>query len=325
MSTVYIRLTSHGAGVLQRAPELERLIARATTTARVDNWRADAFRALAADGVSVPAIGAVALRAAVAASGGAPGRAEPPVDAWVCVATPVHFVAGMTSVSLTEDGVLHLDAAEALALAEDFNRVFGGAGARLVANPAAGMLCVFDAHFDVATCDPADLVGGEVFAYQPPGRDAPRLRRLMSEIEMWLFDHAANRIRTAAGRLPVTALWLWGGGGVLTSTPQVQGWTSGRDPLFSALGALSAPGARQAGVAVIEEQPGSAAWAQAQDRWLAPAVVALQDGRIERLDLSAGQRRFSVTRRFGLRFWRRARPWWESFELEVEGKTAHGI
>jgi len=50
---------------------------------------------------------------------------------------------------------------------------------------------------------------------------------------------------------------------------------------------------------------------------LAPAAVALHAGRISRLDLSAGGRRFSVGRGPNLRFWRRPRPWWESFDVDT--------
>jgi hypothetical protein len=45
----------------------------------------------------------------------------------------------------------------------------------------------------------------------------PALRRLGAEIEMWLHDHAVNDARGRRGEPPVTALWLWGGGGPAAS------------------------------------------------------------------------------------------------------------
>jgi hypothetical protein len=33
-----------------------------------------------------------------------------------------------------------------------------------------------------------------------------------AEIEMWLHDHAVNDARSRRGELPITGLWLWGGG-----------------------------------------------------------------------------------------------------------------
>ncbi|MDP8986627.1 MAG: hypothetical protein M3N97_16610, partial [Pseudomonadota bacterium] len=114
------------------------------------------------------------------------------------------------------------------------------------------------------------------------------------------------------------------------SLPTVQGWTAGRDPLFAAFGeATQFPAAAGPGVAVCIDQPGSAGWADVEQRWLVPAVAALKSGRIRRLDLSAGDRRFSVGRGPNLLFWRRPRPWWESFGVDTDhlekGSESHDI
>jgi hypothetical protein len=168
----------------------------------------------------------------------------------------------------------------------------------------------------------------------------------MSEIEMWLFDHAANRARAARGELPVTGLWLWGGGETLRALPSVRGWAAGRDPLFvafdvrtqfptgsggpradAAASASAAPDANArgdggGGVVVCSEAPGSAAWPRVERDWLVPAMAALQSGRISQLQLSAVDRCFRLTSPRHWRFWRRARPWWEWFE--IEGNESHG-
>ena len=47
MSIHYYRFTHRGAGSPQRAPLLERLLARADTSTVVTDWRADAFRLIA--------------------------------------------------------------------------------------------------------------------------------------------------------------------------------------------------------------------------------------------------------------------------------------
>jgi len=74
---------------------------------------------------------------------------------------------------------------------------------------------------------------------------------------------------------------------------------------------------------VCIDQPGSDTWPGVEHQWLTPAVAALQSGRIKRLDLSAAERRFSIGRGAALRFWRRPRPWWESFE--IKGGELHDI
>ena len=255
----------------------------------------------------MPPIGAMALRGAMA--GGAAG------GAWVCVATPVHLSAGMTHVTFPMDGVLQLQPAEAAALTADFNTVFEGAGVRLVAGLAGALLCVFDRPLDVLTHDPEVAMGHDVFGFQPSGGDAPRLRRLTSEIEMWLFEHAVNRQRTQRGLLPLTGLWFWGGGPVGANDVALPIWAAGEDIFFAAFGAASEwAGESGSGVVVSNDYPGSATWPEVERRWLQPAVAALRAGRLGQIHVSAAQRRFTITRGLSLRFWQRARPWWDYFD-----------
>ncbi|MDB6085600.1 MAG: hypothetical protein JWN43_3481 [Gammaproteobacteria bacterium] len=303
MSIVYIRFAAHRPVSLQRAPLLERLAARAGSSAAAADWRAEAFRVIA-PAAPMPPIAAAALHAAF---GDTPG-------AWACMATPVHLTAGTSSVIMPEDGILELLPEEARALADDFDRLFAGAEMRLRVCRSSSLTCVFDRPLEVTAHDPETVAGQDVFGFQPVGRDAPRLRLLMSEMEMWLFDHEINRVRAAHSRPPVTGLWLWGGGSLSAQVPAVQGWTAGQDPFFAAFGAATQfPPDAGSGVVVCNAHPGSSAWSDAEQRWLAPAAEALRSGRLGRLDLSAGRRRFSVGRFANLRFWRRGRPWWESF------------
>ncbi len=319
-------------------------MARARDVAHVADWRGEAFRVLAPDS-PLPSVAATLLQAG--------GAAEPVPGSWACVATAVHFSAGMSTVTLPGDGILRLSPDEAQALAADFGRVFDGAEVRLSvrlapslaasepASPAPNrpaslpasrsashstshstsrspkLLCVFEQPLEVVTHDPEDMVGHDVFAFQPSGPAAPRLRRLMSEMEMWLFDHEVNRARAAIARPSITGLWLWGGGPKGEAVPAVHGWTAGDDPFFAAFGGEpEMPRATDAGVIVCAEQPGSSDWLAVEQRWLAPAAAALRAGRIERLALSAGERCFNVGRHAHLRFWRRPKPWWESYGIQ---------
>jgi hypothetical protein len=320
MATVYIRFGARSLDDLQRSPMLERLVARAARAAPVADWRAEAFAAIA-PGAPLPSVGAALLRAA--------GGAAPLPRSWVCVATPVHLSAGMSSVTLPRDGILCLRPGEAQALASDFNRVFGGAEVRLSvslpASAAAGaagtraaqLLCCFPQPRAVCTHDPEAAAGHDVFAFQPTGPAAPALRRLMSEMEMWLFEHAVNRARARDAEPPITGLWLWGGGSSDERVPAVRGFTAGADPLFAAFGdERQFPSAAGAGVVVAAEQPGSGGWSELEQRWLAPAAAALSAGQITCLKLSAAERCFSVGRRSRLRFWRRPQPWWESYGIQ---------
>jgi hypothetical protein len=185
----------------------------------------------------------------------------------------------------------------------------------MAAGGTGGVHCVFDEALLVATYDPEAAVGHDVFDFQPSGRDAPRLRRLTSEIDMWLFDHAVNRHRTGRGLPAITGLWLWGGGEVGADIPTLPLWAGGRDVFYAAFGDLPEwPRQSGSGVVVVDDYPGSATWPEVEGRWLQPAIAELRAGRLGQIHVSAGQRRFTITRSLNLRFWRRGRPWWDYFD-----------
>jgi hypothetical protein len=302
LSTVYFRITARGAHSQTRAPSLERLLARADGPTDATDWRAQAFRLIAPEGARVPAVASAAL---------APSARRAP-GSWVCLATPVHLLAGMTSIGMAADGLLEIEPVEADALVADFNQVFAGGGVSLERGRDALLLCRFDAPLRVTTSAPEEAAGHDLWAYLPRGDDAPRLRSLTSEIEMWLFDHAVNRRRRETQHPEINALWLWGEGAADAEAPTLSGWTAGEDPLFGSFTPVSRyPGASTSGVVAVPDWPGSAAWQDVEERWLAPALADLRAGRLESIELSARRRCMRFNARALWRFWRRARPWWE--------------
>jgi hypothetical protein len=307
LTIVFIRFEARPAVPRVRAPLLERMLARASGRQRVEDWRAHAYRLLA-DG-EMPAPGPVALFAAAGAV----------AETCAYVASPVHHTAGISSVSLAAGAILPLERGEAEALARDFNRFFGDAGMRLTTAGPSGTILVlaFAGTVSAATRDPEAAVQGDLWDFQPRGADASRLRGIMSELEMWLFDHPVNRERAARAAAPVTGLWLWGGGATLHALPEIAGWTAGTDPLFGALGSDAGSHWQGSGVVVLNEGPGSAAWDHAVIRWLQPAANRLTAGRLRRLELSAGDALFSVDPRWRFRVWRRVRPWWQQLHEEA--------
>jgi hypothetical protein len=303
VSTHYFRFTRYGAVNRQRSQLLERLLARADESTSVTDWRADAFRLIAPKMTSMPGVGAAGLCADIGA-----------VDAAsVFLASPVHYIAEMSNVRLPADGILSLRRTEADALAVDFNRVWNDAGVRLIAGRSADLYCLVDQAVDVTTHDPEEVLDQRIENHLPTGTAAARLRQLMSEIEMWLFEHAVNRSRAANAAAAVNGLWLWGGGPALMSLPPVDGWTAGDDPFFSAFAARRESSGAASGVMVTAAEPGSAEWRDVESSWLERSLADLRSGRIARLDLSAGGRCFSVGARWNWRRWRRHRPWWEHF------------
>jgi hypothetical protein len=133
-------------------------------------------------------------------------------DRMMWLATPVHLVAGLASVHMDARGLLQVDLDTRRALAQDFNKVFAGSGFRLEALQSAGFLVNGPRIGDADTIEPARILGASVTDVLPEASTAPTLRRLVAEMEMWLHEHPVNVDRMRRGRLPITALWLWGGG-----------------------------------------------------------------------------------------------------------------
>ena len=281
MSSLYFRFKARGDG--SDAPLLSRLLTRADNFSVVQDWRVEAL------GLDV----AAAPLALFAAQGVVSG-------AWVCFATPVHYTAEMSNVRLRQDGILRLGEPEARSLAADFNQVWHDAGVSMTVGRFADLFCLFEVPLQVTTQDPERVLGHHIEEFLPTGPDAARLRRLMSETEMWLFERARPAV--------VNGLWFWGGGAVRTSPDLSNLKTAGEDALFNYFqGDVS-----QGGI-VAAPEPHSAEWPAAQVRWLEPAVAALKSGRIDQLTLSAADRSFRVTASNLRRFWRRDRAWREHF------------
>jgi len=104
-TAVYIRLVDPRHCDSLRAPGLERLLAQASPPHASTDWRRDAFNIIAGT-AAIPSVAAVALQAAL------PAAPRALAGSWVCVATPVHLVAGMTNVTLPGHCILQLRAAE---------------------------------------------------------------------------------------------------------------------------------------------------------------------------------------------------------------------
>ena len=63
-----------------------------------------------------------------------------------------------------------------------------------------------------AFASPEDALGDDVFEHIPDAAEARRWRVLASEAQVTLHNHPRNAQRIAAGKVPINALWFWGGG-----------------------------------------------------------------------------------------------------------------
>jgi hypothetical protein len=285
-----------------------------------------------------------ATPAVVAAAALGADHAMPPAAGSVWLATPLHLIAGLSSVHLDYRGLLKLDDATQAQLCQEFGTEFAARGFALRRLPGGGLLACGPRFAQLpVTRDPARLLGGGIAGSTVQGPGAAQLLMLGAELEMWLHAHPLNAVRARRHEAPLTTLWLWGGGeplGPRSLAPPAPAADAdatfmtvfGEDPVVAGLCTLS--GARHrppassahdllnsgAGrtAAVIElfhtDKPQPATLMDLLQHLdecvLAPVVRALKDGVIRQLTLIANDRCSVLTARDGLRFWRRSRgPW----------------
>jgi hypothetical protein len=256
----------------------------------------------------------------------------------VWVATPVHLVAGLSTVHVDRRSVLRLSADELSALATEFQRVFHDSGFALEPLDSGDFL-LFGPRLAVVDELEAARFMGESVAEVRQGRitSDPALRRLGAEIEMWLHEHPINEARRRRGEVPVTGLWLWGGGNAPTQheiaprpTDTSADIAFGRDAYLQGLWAsiggkvfplpqelaelFSYPEARRAALVIdIGSMLHSApTWTLFDalghiDRvFINPAVQALRASTLDRVVFLANDRQLTLMARDRFKLWRRS-------------------
>ena len=242
------------------------------------------------------------------------------------LATPVALEARLDHVRLLDRGLLRLDESERASCSEEFARVFGPQYL-LHDGGERGFSLSGISPTAVTVADPARLLGTEI-GPAFPGREASELRRLWTEIEMWLHGAAFNAARARAGKRRVSALWMWCAD--LPHSSPTRGTVRadiayyGRDPLIEALAREAGETARDspghwaridtgASHVVVEFTAltgGAQETLEALDaNWFRPARIALMAGAIGEFELVANDRRFRIGVRSHYKFWRRRRSW----------------
>lgn len=255
--------------------------------------------------------------------------------AFVWMASPLHLVAGLTSLHVDRRSLLRLGADDSAALARDFRRVFNDSGFWLEPLESGDFLLFGPGGPPADRVEPARAISHNVGDVQPVGADL-RLRRLGAEIEMWLHEHPINDGRRGRGEPSVTGLWIWGGGPVGASRaaarPNDGAISFGNDAfvhgLWSTFGAKPLPVPPQAGDvfryssaqrAVLVLELGSVlhshpswtffdAMVYIDREFLAPVIAKLRAGELERGVLLANGFQFALRSHDRLKFWRRPRP-----------------
>jgi hypothetical protein len=179
-------------------PALEKFLARAQRmplqAETLEAWLCAAF------GVENLAVAALTLQADGVTAG---------EDYWLR-ADPVHIRLQREQMILQAD--VAPNAEEAAQLCASLNAHFASDGLRFLApHPRRWYVQMANAP-EVQTRPLAQVIGRNVQAHLPAGKDALHWHAVFNEIQMLLFAHAVNQAREERGELAINSVWLWGGG-----------------------------------------------------------------------------------------------------------------
>ncbi|HEX6397571.1 MAG TPA: hypothetical protein VFZ95_09120 [Steroidobacteraceae bacterium] len=301
---------------IQELPQLSWLLSRAREPEAVGDWRSWLLRQIGGPMAQRP----LATLCASERLGDADIE-----NAWL--ATPVALEARLDHVRMKDRGLLYIDVDERRAWCAEFNRVFGPQ--YLLHDGGERAFILSGALPTTHTVDPARLLGDEI-GPALPGADAPELRRLGAEIEMWLHGSALNEARERAREPRLSSLWVWGRNAAVQASPGTEAREvelHGGDPLLCALGRAwhSPVRATPSGFAQVDTRrahvlaefavlTGSAheSLAELDPNWFAAARHALARGALSQLEIVANDRCFRITPHAHWRFWRAHRGWLEN-------------
>ncbi len=161
---------------------------------------------------------------------------------------------------------------------------------------------------------PDAAMGEDVFDHDAfaTSRDVPEARRfrvLLSEAQVVLHNHPHNAIRAAAGKVPVNALWFWGGGILPDSITGAAPTLYSDDPLLHGIArvgmlqAMPLDAFANADAAALVDLRGERDPRALLERWLMPAADAAAKREVA-MDFADGLQ-FVLRASQRWRFWRR--------------------
>jgi hypothetical protein len=303
---------------LPAMPALTRLLHGARRLPAASGWRAGVLAALLP---RQPAVGVAEMAA----------RAVPEVapDSAVCLAAPVHAVAGMSRMHLAPGSLLVQGEEEREMLRQSFNSEFGSPQLQLHA-AGSGWLLAGNIAGAADDASPETLIGRSLERAPAVSAAQRSLRRLGAEVEMWLAAHPVNAARNSRGLAAVNCFWFSDGTSrrelpapavgplsVLASGAPPP-WLAGLARHCNASLAGSAvrlpdPAAKESRLIVLEPPPDGDPvrfWNDCDASWFAPLARSSGGHGSDDLQLQIGCGAWQVRhdRLFG--WLRRARPWW---------------
>lgn len=250
-----------------------------------------------------------------------------PVDGTWFLAHPAHVQIARSHLTVSDLRGLHLSDQHARALFEIAKPFFEATGKTLLYGDASTWFMRADDWADLHTSSPDAAIGLNLTDWLPSGPSSVQYRKLQNEIQMLWFEHPVNNEREAAGLPAINSFWPWAAAPARAALPASLALAmSDVPPWLAALATRPAPAiadllAGASGNATIFagglcQSAIGGNWAiwlqhmqQLETSLFAPALAALDQGRIGELRLILGNRSaqsaFTTTRMAQRAFWRR--------------------
>lgn len=231
---------------------------------------------------------------------------------------PMHFVAGLDRLTaVVLHGASDVARAELAELEPTIGAHLRTAGMQLVTTSHDDWLVHSEHALDVQTATPESAAGGPLEDAMPRGRDAPALRRLMTELQMLLHEHPVNVARARRGVPEINAAWFHGAGEIHDPQRYALPQAFGDDLYLRGIYRLNEADVTAAATDVrmllARLRSRAVVVVAANDvdvleaAWIAPLTRALTIGAIARLDIVLDCWSVTVARYALLKFWRGAR------------------
>ena len=187
-------------------------------------------------------------------------------------------------------------------------------GMQLVPTSRGDWLVHVERELDVQTAPPEIAAASPLEQAMPKGRDAPALRRLMTELQMLLHENPVNVERARRGLPEINAVWFHGAGEIRDLQRYALPQAFGDDLYLRGIYRLNdgdvtaAPLDAQAMLARLRSRAVAVVAADDVDAleaaWIGPLSCALTAGAIARLEIVIDRCVVTVARHALLKFWR---------------------
>jgi hypothetical protein len=142
---------------------------------------------------------------------------DPQGAAWAWI-TPCHWQVGQDHVAMAPPQHLALTPQESQALLQTMRPYFEEDGIELAYDGPTLWLARGEVFRGLASASLDRVIGREVGPWLPQGSSAGAIRRLQQEMQMLLYTHGVNELRTRSGLPAVNSFWV-SGTGALPAVP----------------------------------------------------------------------------------------------------------